>query len=77
VKEESGTCRVKRNIYLGFLREGDHLDKLVVDGRIKWMLKKLDAIEWNGLIWLRTGTSGGLFAHDNEPAAYIICGEFL
>lgn len=60
-------------MYVGFLREGDHLDKLVVDGRIKWMLKKLDAREWTGLIWLRTRTSGGLFAHDNEPAVYIIC----
>ena len=70
VKEESGTCKVRRNMYVGFLREGDHLDKIVVDGTIKWMLQKLDAREWTGLIWLRTGTSGGLFGNDNEPAVY-------
>lgn len=53
MKEESEKCRVRRNIYVGILREGDHLDKLVVDGRIKWILKKLDAREWTGLMWLR------------------------
>jgi hypothetical protein len=60
---------VRINICMGFLREDD-LDKQIVDGRIKWMLKKLDAREWIGLIWLRTGTSGGLFAHESEPAVY-------
>jgi hypothetical protein len=38
-------CGVMRNMYVGFLKERDHLDKLVVGGRIKWSLKKLDTRE--------------------------------
>jgi hypothetical protein len=28
---------------------------------IKWNLKREDGMVWIGLIWLRIGTSGGLF----------------
>jgi hypothetical protein len=28
---------------------------------LKWILEKLDGVVWTGLIWLRTGTSRGLF----------------
>jgi hypothetical protein len=39
------------------MREGDDLEDPVVDGRItlKWIFKK-----WDGLIWPRIGTGGGL-----------------
>jgi hypothetical protein len=38
--------------------ERDHLEDLVVDGRIilKLIVKKLDGGTWNGLLWLRVGT---------------------
>jgi hypothetical protein len=32
---------------------------------------------WIGLIWLRIGTSGGLFEHGNEPSDSIKCWEVL
>jgi hypothetical protein len=38
----------------------DHLEDSGVDEIIlKWIFKKWDGA-WNGLIWLRTGTGGGL-----------------
>jgi hypothetical protein len=43
----------------GNVKDNDHLEDLVVDGRIlTWILK----IGWesNGLIWLRTGTGSRL-----------------
>jgi hypothetical protein len=27
---------------------------------LKWILEEYDGMIWNGLIWLRIGTSGGL-----------------
>jgi hypothetical protein len=43
------------------LTERDHLKESGVDGRImlKWILGKWDGA-WAGLIWLRTGTGGGV-----------------
>jgi hypothetical protein len=32
---------------------------------------------WSGLIWLRTGTGGGLFKRGNVPSVSIKCGEFV
>jgi hypothetical protein len=32
---------------------------------------------WNGLIWLRIGTGGGIFESGNEFLGSIKCGEFL
>jgi hypothetical protein len=28
---------------------------------LKWIIKKYDGVVWTGSIWLRIGTSGGLF----------------
>jgi len=41
---------------------GDHFEDIGVDGSIilKWIFNKWEWREWAGLIWLYTGTSGGL-----------------
>jgi len=53
---------VHTGFWWGDLREGNNLKDLVVDGRIifKRIFKKWDVL-WTGLIWLGTGTGGGLF----------------
>jgi hypothetical protein len=53
-------------VHIGFwwgnLRERGHLENLGIDGRIilKWIFRRWDVGAWTGLIWLRTGTGGGL-----------------
>jgi len=56
--ERGGTYRV----WWGHLRERDHLEDPSVEGRIilRWIVREWDEGTWNGLIWLRTGTGGGL-----------------
>ena len=46
-------------VFVGDLREGDHLEDLGMDGRIilKWIFKKWDGA-WTGITWLRIGTGG-------------------
>jgi hypothetical protein len=46
----------------GNLKESYHLEDLCVDLRtiLKLILKKQDGRVWIGLIWLRTGISGGI-----------------
>ena len=44
----------------GNLRERDHLEEVVVDGRIiSWIFRKWDVGAWTGLSWLRIGTGDG------------------
>jgi hypothetical protein len=45
------------------VQEGDCLEDLGVDGRIilKWILREWDGWAWSGFIWLRIGTSSGMF----------------
>jgi hypothetical protein len=44
------------------LRKRDHSEDLGADGKIilKWILDKEIGRVWNGFIWLRMGTNGGL-----------------
>ena len=56
----------KGNVHTGFwwvnLREGDPLEDQGVNGRAKlqWIFQRWDGRAWNGLIWLRNVTGGGL-----------------
>jgi hypothetical protein len=52
---------MRTGLWWGDLKESDHLEDLGLDGRmiIKFDVKQ-NGIAWTGLIWLRTGTSGGL-----------------
>jgi hypothetical protein len=47
---------------LEYLKRRDHSEELGVDGRIilEWNLGRYGRRVWNGCIWLRIGTSGGL-----------------
>jgi hypothetical protein len=38
---------------------------------IKMILERLDSAVWIRFIWLRLGTSGGLFLNGNEPSGSI------
>ena len=51
--------RYINRVFMGDLREEDHLEDLGVDGRIilKWVFKKWDGA-WTGIIWIRIGTGG-------------------
>jgi hypothetical protein len=57
--EKRNSCRI-----LGRNPEGKRpLGRPRHGGRtiLKWILERLDVMVWIGLIWLRTGTSGGFF----------------
>jgi hypothetical protein len=57
-----GACSTHDTLWSGNLRGGDHLEVLPVDVRIiiKCVLKLQSIQIWNGFIWLKIGTSGGL-----------------
>jgi len=44
------------------VRERDHLEDPVIDGRVIliWIFRKWDEGLWTGSSWLRIGTVGGL-----------------
>jgi hypothetical protein len=52
---------VRTGVWLGNLRESDHLEDLDVDGNIllEWIFKKWDGDTETGLFWLAKGTGGG------------------
>jgi hypothetical protein len=47
-----------------------------MEDHIKIYLKQ-DGFSWTGLIWLGTGTSGGLMWTQNRAFGFHKCGEFL
>lgn len=50
---------MRTGVWLGNLRESDHLEDLGVDGRIlEWIFKKWDGETETGLFWLAKGTGG-------------------
>jgi len=57
-----GTKEVRTGLWWGNLRERDHVEDPVVDGRIilKLIFKTSDGNTWTGSTWLRIGTGGGL-----------------
>ena len=58
-----GRGDVHTEFWWGDPRERDHLRRPVVDGRIMLKMnpfKKCDVEAWIRLMWLRTGTGGGL-----------------
>jgi hypothetical protein len=57
-----GKREVHTLFWCGDLREGNHLEDPVVDGRLilKRIFKKWDGVAWTGLSWLRIGTGGGI-----------------
>jgi len=62
--EECDTYENKRNAYSILVRkpDDDHVVDLGVieENILKWILSKQEGRVWSGLIWLKTGVSGGL-----------------
>jgi hypothetical protein len=52
-----GEKYVPYKIFIGTLKEREHLGDIGVDGRIIWSLRKCDGRVWNGTMWLRVGYS--------------------
>ena len=63
--------------WLGDLSEIDHLEDLVVEGRIILKLILKWDRSWTGLVWLRIGTCGGFCEYGIEPSRFKTFGEFL
>jgi hypothetical protein len=56
-----GRAEVYTGVWWRKLRERGHLEDSDVDGKIivRWIFRKWDVGAWNGLSWLRIGTSAG------------------
>jgi hypothetical protein len=59
------TVQEVRWVDLQNMKGRDHLEDLGVDGKIilEWFLGKYGMKLWTGCIWVRIGTSGGLFVN--------------
>jgi len=57
-----GRSEIPKGFRWSNLKERESLPELGLEERItlKWTLEKQDKIAWNGFIWLRIGTTGGL-----------------
>jgi len=57
-----GRSEIRKGFRWSNFKERDSLPELGLEERItlKWTLEKQDTIAWNGFIWLRIGTTGGL-----------------
>jgi len=57
------TREIQTGFWWGSLKERVHFEDLCVNRRIilKWIFKRWDVEARVGLIWLMTGTGGGLF----------------
>jgi len=55
-----GRGEVYTGFWWGNIKERDHLEDPVVDGRIilRWIFRKWDVGIWTGSIWRRTWTGG-------------------
>jgi len=56
---------------VGNLIGSDHLEDPGVDGDNIKMGLKVNRRVWNGLNWLRIGTSGGCCGHSKETSFYV------
>jgi hypothetical protein len=58
-----GEMRTVYKIWSENLKGRDHLEDLGLGGKIMldWILRRRSGKVWIGCIWLRIGTSGGLF----------------
>jgi hypothetical protein len=57
-----GEIRNAYNTLVGKPEGKNHLEDLGIDGKIilEWVLMIYGGVVWNGCIWLRIGSSGGL-----------------
>jgi len=67
-KEESALCnQMQAQFWLVNLKARDCVTDLEGNRRMwKWIVKIQNCAAWTGLIWLRIGTSGGLFYSYNK-----------
>jgi hypothetical protein len=74
-----GRDGMHRGYWWKIRKEGDDQEDQDVGGLtvLKRTLERYDRIVWIGSIWLRIGTSGGLYEYSNEPSGSIKCWEVL
>ena len=79
--EACGTVRRQEGCIHGLggdLRGRDHLEHLVIDGRIILkLILRWDGRSWTGLIWLLIGTGSSSCEYGIEPSRSKTFGEFL